>query len=412
MPKPDVAIEAIPHESEHDRASESGSDRDDATSRIGCSVVTLTHYLPPYMARVLLRVAQQVEQFKILLSIAEEPNRQFGNTWEGLQVEVQKSLMLRRPWKHQSGFRDELYIHFPYDTISQLRRVDPDIVFSYELGFRSLVSALYCKTHGKKLALCVCVSEHTEKGRGLFRRTLRRWLLKAASAVTYNGPSCQQYLKQFNVPDDKLFHFPYCASDEFQFDGPLERVPAANKRLMCIGQLNERKGVLPLVDGLIEYCNAQPNRSVAIDMIGSGKLENELRDKPLPSNLEVNLRGHLNYREIADAMQTAGILVFPTLADEWGLVVNEALQAGMPVLGSEYAQACTTLIDQGKNGWLYCPEEPQTLFDQLDKIGSLSDEQLNTMRVAAQQSVAHITPVNCAQSVVDMFRKLLRESKE
>ena len=98
------------------------------------------------MARVLYYASQSVADFRVLLSIALEPNRNYGNTWEGLQVDVQKSLMLRRPWKHSSGFKDELYVHFPYDTLQQLRVADPDIVFSYELGFRSLASRMYCTT--------------------------------------------------------------------------------------------------------------------------------------------------------------------------------------------------------------------------------------------------------------------------
>ena len=51
-----------------------------------------------------------------------------------------------------------------------------------------------------------------------------------------------------------------------------------------------------------------------------------------------------------------GVLVFPTLADEWGLVVNEALAAGVPVLGSLYSQAVEELVRDGENGWTFRPD--------------------------------------------------------
>ncbi|MEZ6136849.1 MAG: glycosyltransferase family 4 protein [Pirellulaceae bacterium] len=376
---------------------------------LDCRVVTLTHYLPPYMARVLYYTAQQIRDFRVLLSIEEEPNRHFGTTWDGLKVKVQKSIMIRRPWKHGAGFQDELFVHFPYDTISQLRRARPDIVFSYELGFRSLTSAIYCKTHRKKLALCVCASEHTEQGRGFARNILRRLLLRSADAVTYNGPSCRAYLEGFRVRDERLFHFPYACSDLFRYVGRLERAEAAARRLLCIGQLTQRKGVVPLLNSLVKYCSARPHRRVEIDFIGTGTEDQALRDVALPDNLHMRLVGHLSQQDIAQAMEHAGILVFPTLADEWGLVVNEALQAGMPVVGSQYAQACTALIHEGENGWLYCPDVDESLFETLDKLYSLDDSQLLAMRQAAQRCVAEITPQNVARSAIDMFGTLLRK---
>ncbi len=369
-------------------------------------IVVLTHYLPPYVARVLFHIAQQVQDFRVLLSIDQEPNRQYGIAWDGLQVEVQKSWMFRRPWKHQSGFTDELYIHVPYDTLSQLRRARPDIVFSYELGFRSLISALYCKTHGKRLAVCVCVSEHTEQGRGWLRGLLRRIILRSAHAVTYNGPSCRRYLERFGVPANKLFHFPYATSDQFNYEGSVPRSAPASHRLICVGQLSERKGVLPMVDGLVEYCQARPEQTLEIDLVGTGPLEDHLRRLETPSNLRLRLLGHLDYQQLQKAMAEVGVLIFPTLADEWGLVVNEGLQAGLPVLGSKYAQACTTLIEEDRNGWIYRPDHPNELHAKLDRMFGCSEQQLNDMRVHAQQAVAEITSGKVAQQALDMFRQL------
>ncbi len=358
------------------------------------------------MARVHYYLAQHLQDFRVLLSVEQEPNRQFGNTWQGINVAVQKSWMFSRPWKHGSGFKDELYVHVPYDTLSQLRRARPDIVFSYELGFRSLTSALYCKLYRKKLALCVCVSEHTEQGRGGLRHLLRRALLKLADAVTYNGPSCYRYLKRYGVPHERLYYFPYATSDLFRYTGPLVRKSNADHRLLCVGQLTERKGVMPLLDGLAEYCKARPNQSVDIDFIGTGNLEQAMRERVLPRNLHMRLLGHMPYDALSRAMEHAGILIFPTLADEWGLVVNEAMQAGMPVIGSGYAQASCTLIREGENGWLYYPDQPQQLWQKLDSMFATDAEQLGQMRSAAQATVQHITPQRVAASALSLFARL------
>jgi glycosyltransferase involved in cell wall biosynthesis len=362
------------------------------------------------MSSVLQHVAKQVREFAVLLSIAQEPNRDFGDTWQGLNVQVQKSLMMRQPWKHaKAGFEDELYVHFPIDTLTQLIRRKPDIVFSYELGFRSMISAIYCRLFRKRLALCVCVSEHTEVGRGRLRHLLRKLLLRWADAISYNGPSCLEYLRRFRVNEEKLFHFPYACSEQFRYAGPVEREPTASRKLICIGQLIERKGVLPLLTGLVQYCQSHPDRTLQLDLVGKGIQEESLKAISVPSNLQVRFLGHLNYQAMAQAMEQNGVLVFPTLADEWGLVVNEAFAAGMPVIGSEYAQSCTTLIQEGQTGWLFKPDDPQTLFRALESLYATSDEALLAMRYNCQKTVENITPRNVAASAIAMFERLLKK---
>lgn len=357
------------------------------------------------MARALYFVTQQVRDFDILLSIDQEPNRAFGNTWDGLQVDVQKSLMFRRPWKHSAGFTDELFVHIPYDTIRQLRRRNPDIVFSYELGFRSLASSVYCSLYRKPLVLCVCVSEHSEQGRGILRHGLRKFLLRRATAVTFNGPSCKNYLQErYSTPEAKLFHFPYCTSDLFRYEGPLERDPQVDHRFLCIGQLSQRKGVLPMIESLCKYCASRPEQRLEIDLIGDGPLHETIRRLQKPTNLTVRLLGHLNYEDMSRAMSQCGVLIFPTMADEWGLVVNEAMAAGLPVLGSVYGQASTTLIQPSKNGWLYRPDNTEDLEKKLDMILATSHSQFNAMRSTAQATVAEITPQSVSRKAVEMFR--------
>ncbi len=196
------------------------------------------------MGRVLQHTARRVPQTQILLSIPLEPNRNYKLDWGNLDVAVQKSWMLRRRWKHRAGFDDELFVHLPYDTYARLRRMRPDLIFSFELGFRSLASALYRRLNPRtRLAYCVCVSEHTEQGRGGARWLLRRTLIRQADAITYNGPSCRRYLQQLGVPDNKLFPFPYAADD--RTEPPIrQRDHEPNRRLLVLGQLNQRKGVL------------------------------------------------------------------------------------------------------------------------------------------------------------------------
>jgi glycosyltransferase involved in cell wall biosynthesis len=251
------------------------------------------------------------------------------------------------------------------------------------------------------------VSEHTEEGRGSSRWLLRKALVQMADAVTFNGPSCQRYLQRLGVPKHKLYPFPYAADERTDPAGLCTREDQANRRLLVVGQLNERKGILPLLDSLTAYCLQRPGQAWDLTFIGGGPLEQTIRTRDYPSNLRVNVRGFVAPHELAAQWFEYGVLLFPTLADEWGLVVNEALRAGLPVIGSRYAQASTTLIEEGRNGWLYAPDRPTELHAKLELLSQLSSAQLGEMRARARASVAHITSSAAAQNACDMFRALL-----
>ncbi|WP_235033265.1 glycosyltransferase family 4 protein [Rubripirellula obstinata] len=382
----------------------------DDESVIDARVVFLTHYIPLYQVRVLQAIAARVRDFQILLSTPIEPNRDFQPDWSGLNVTVQNSWTLRRRWRHpDGGFDDQLYVHVPYDTSARLRELKPDVVMSLELGARSAGAALYCRRHPEtKLVLCTYMSERTEQGRGFVRRKLRQRLLRSADAVTYNGPSCKDYLNGFGVQSDRMFHLPYAADDRTVYQGPTERDEAdCRHRMLVVGQLSQRKGVDRLVRQVASYCRANPDRKIEIVFAGDGPLRDELKTIETTANLKVNLLGNVPAEELAVWMLRCGVLLAPTLADEWMLVVNEALHAGVPVIGSIHAQAVTTLVKEDVNGWTYDPMEDGSIDQALDTYFDQSDQDLSDMRVVCRQSVASRSPAWAADGAIRAIKHVL-----
>ncbi|QDV64914.1 glycosyltransferase family 4 protein [Crateriforma conspicua] len=375
-------------------------------------VVFMTHYIPLYQVRVLQSIAASVREFHVLLSTPIEPNRDFQVDWSGLNVNVQKNFMLRRPWKHTSGFVDDLYVHFPTDTQAQLRRLRPDVVMSLELGARSVGAAQYCRRNpDAKLILCTYMSEHSEQGRGWMRRVLRRRLIRQADAVTYNGPSCLRYLRdRLLVPGPKLFPLPYAADDRvFAVDPPNSATSDGSRplgKLLCIGQLSDRKGVIPLAEQLVAYCRQNPNRHIELTFAGDGPKRHELESMVTPDNLQFRLIGNVASTELRKTLAVHDAVISPTLADEWLLVVNEALHAGVPVIGSVYAQAVTTLVQDDVNGWRFDPLKDASIASAMDRYFDTNDVAWNAMRQAAFQSVRERTPHWAASGAIRAIHAL------
>ena len=273
---------------------------------------------------------------------------------EELNVTIQKNLTLQRTWRHPHGFSEPLYVHIPYDTIWLLSQKQPDVIISGEMGFRTLQSAFYHKLNSQsKLILWATVSEYSEQGRGKLRESLRHWLVPQADAVVVNGQSGARYVSQFGITDEQIFPAPYTTDICPFLSVPLARDPDQAYRLLYVGQLVERKGIEGFLSALARWGVAHPDRKIEFWLVGDGLLRSSLEQFSVPANVSLRFLGNVPYNELAQVYAKAGIFVFPTLADEWGLVANEAMAAGLPVLGSLYSQSVEELVVEGETGWTF-----------------------------------------------------------
>ena len=100
-----------------------------------------------------------------------------------------------------------------------------------------------------------------------------------------------------------------------------------------MGSLIQRKGLRTFLQHLILWCTTHPDRIIEWRLIGDGPERIALETLVLPANLKLGFLGDVDYEDVPALMADADLLAFPTLADEWGLVVNEAMAAGLPVVG-------------------------------------------------------------------------------
>lgn len=100
-------------------------------------------------------------------------------------------------------------------------------------------------------------------------------------------------------------------------------------------------------------------------------------------------------------------MVFPTLADEWGLVVNEALHSGLPVLSSEYGQATLELVVEAQNGWRFRPDVGDELYDAIDRMMRVDLAELDRMAARGRADVSERTPVWAGERLAEAVQAAL-----
>ena len=356
-------------------------------------VVFLTNFIPPYRVPVLRALAGHLGTFRIFVSTDMEANRSWKPDWQGLEVDIQKSFYLRKVQRHPNGFDQETYVHLPYDTMPKLAAFNADVVISGEMGARTIQAVLHRIARPRsRLIIHADLSEHTERGLGKVRTGLRHWMLRHADAVLVNGESGTRYVRSLGVPDGKIFRVPY-ATDTSVYANVKQANDTSNvTRLLHVGQLIERKGIVRFLKRLITWCDKHPTRFIELILVGDGPLRGVIQDIKTPSNLRVTLPAAVAYSSMPGFYASADILVLPTLADSWALVVNEAMAAGLPVLGSINSQAVEELVKNKESGWIFNPNDSGEAYLALHQALSTPKDVRHKMGEKAREIAVATTP--------------------
>ena len=363
-------------------------------------VAFVTHALSPHRLALMECVAASLADFRVFLSEAEDKLHKFPPQRGSLNVTLQRSLNWQHRFRNVHGYSDVSYVHMPFDTYGQLRRYQPDVVISTELGIRSVLAALYRRYHPNvRLVLWATLSERTEATRGWLRRKIRRWLISNVDAVFVNGKGGSAYMHDLGFAGP-MYLVPYAIDDKpFRTETyePVENV----FRLLYTGQLIPRKGLPAFCSALNGWCKDHPGATVNFKLVGEGPERNAILATPTAPNFTIEIFNRVDQEVLVGYYKHADVFAFPTLGDEWGVVVNEALIAGRPVLGSIHSQAVAELVVEGSNGWLWDPDHAGSLYDALSRLFSSAPEELRRMSANAKDSVTRVSPVLIGSSILD-----------
>lgn len=133
-----------------------------------------------------------------------------------------------------------------------------------------------------------------------------------------------------------------------------------------IGQLIDRKGVIELLNAF--SIASMKYKNISLLIAGEGSLKNEITDFIKEhTKVKIKLLGYIDYNRLPEVYAMSDALVLPSKQEVWGLVVNEALASGIPVLVSRFAGCCVDLVDNN-NGEIIAEITPYEIAAVLDKF--------------------------------------------
>jgi glycosyltransferase involved in cell wall biosynthesis len=206
-----------------------------------------------------------------------------------------------------------------------------------------------------------------------------------------------QYLKA-GVPPNKLFPFGYFVPFDSIATGlniPRSVAENAELRIVFVGSLIRRKGI-DLLQEAVQQLHAQGCR-VTVDIYGPGDV-NVLASK----GASIHYRGIIPFGQAQKVMVKYDLLVLPSRFDGWGVVVNEALCAGVPVVCSDTTGAGGVATSLGA-GLSFSSGDSRSLREVLARL-LREPALLKSMQAAAAQAARDLQPAVAARYMLDLIR--------
>ena len=145
----------------------------------------------------------------------------------------------------------------------------------------------------------------------------------------------------------------------------------AERDFVAVARFVPKKELGTAIRAFARFCHLCPDSTRRLVLCGSGPLEDELRGLAAALNVghRVLFPGFLGPEETAHTLARSLALVLPSQGEQWGLVVNEAVALGIPVLCSDNAGARDTLVRTGVNGFIFEPGNDEGLAQLMRLLG-------------------------------------------
>jgi L-malate glycosyltransferase len=139
-------------------------------------------------------------------------------------------------------------------------------------------------------------------------------------------------------------------------------VPHRERHFTIISRLIPAKNIAMAIAAFAKYKLLAGVSARDLHICGSGELEDHLKSDVAKRGLSgVRFHGFLPATSVARILATTLALILPSTAEQWGLVVNEAIAMGVPILCSDNVGARDTLVRTGVNGYVFEPDNADGL---------------------------------------------------
>lgn len=258
-----------------------------------------------------------------------------------------------------------------------LDAIDPDVVMVPGWSQSEAVTMLVWARERGRRAVVMSESTPDDSPRTRLREAIKRWVVGHFDSALVGGSPQRDYARTLGMPADRIF-LGYDSIDNAYFAEGAAAVRAdpephraelelPAKYFLASSRFIEKKNLARLLDAFSRYRAQAGDDPWDLVLVGDGELRSALEGQAARLGLAsaVHFAGFRQYEALPAYYALAGAFVHVSTVEQWGLVVNEAMAAGLPVIVSTRCGCARDLVIDGENGWSVDPLSTQDIADKL-----------------------------------------------
>ena len=271
-----------------------------------------------------------------------------------------------------------------------------------------------CMLLGRKRAV-FCDSTVNDQPKNRLKDAAKSWFFGRCHRIFCYGTRSMEYVASYGVKASKITIHVQAAALPHEYDASEvvrfyeNNLLIQNPRFLYVGRLSQEKGLIDLLEA---FRNARQQMSDAtLDLVGAGVLAADLQARANELGLAsaLTIHGTKTIAEIAAMLMTSTALVLPSHSEPWGLVVNEALSYGCPVVVSDICGCVPELVLDGNTGVAFPVGNIDRLCDALLSITRLPGSRLDIAK-RCLNVMTRFTPERAAAEILKGCVQILAQS--
>ncbi|MDH5092760.1 glycosyltransferase [Clostridium perfringens] len=314
----------------------------------------------------------------VYYTFAQNDNREWeDNKKIGYKVEYLK------------GYKfSEKYGYINYGLFNIVKNNDVLLIGGYsEVSY--IILSLLSKIFNKKYGVIfdgISTNRINDKENKI-KKFLKNIVVKNSNFIFANGKIGKEYFKnqfkynekyiynQYLTVDSELINSMY--NNRFQYRSNVRKklnIKNEKKVVIFSGRLISIKNVEIIIEAISKI---KEKDNIIFLVTGGGILKEKLEELASKKNVKIYITNFIKKQEELFKYYFAGdVLVLPSIDEPWGLVVNEAMNAGLPVIVSDKCGCSMDLVKDGYNGYIFNSSDVEELKEKLQKVLFVNSESM------------------------------------
>ncbi len=373
---------------------------------------------------------------------------EFGSSSSEYEWKASESTGLKRVALNDRGSSHDLSPEeFQRRLFKVLDEYQPEVLVVPGWGYRGALIGLQWGILHRVPVICMSESTQWDEARSPIKEWIKRRIISLFSAALVGGTPHRDYMEELGMPSNRIF-LGYDAVDNGFFSEEVRKIVESRESrvertaweeshaaksgvegerkkpyFLASARFIPKKNLFRLLKAYALYrekvIRQVERRSSSVEgqmqqqtigneqptpwnlvLLGDGQLRPELENLRSQLGLaeSVHMPGFKQYEELPSYYANAGTFIHASTTEQWGLVVNEAMASGLPVLVSNRCGCARDLVKDGENGWSFDPADEGQLSDLMLRISS-DEERRKEMGSKSQEIIAEWGPDRFASGV-------------